>query len=160
VRLTGVVAYLSESRVVCVGWRMAMRGGAVFANLDGWKIGVLLLVGIFILGPERLPKVIGDATRLLRTVRQMARNATDELSRELGTQVSVEDLHPKTFVRKHLLSEEDEASLRRPFDDAVEISRRIAETPVAPRPTAGPPPAPASPSVNGTRTNPANNDAT
>jgi sec-independent protein translocase protein TatB len=134
----------------------------MFANLDGWKIIVLLLVGMFILGPQRLPKVIGDAARLLRTARQMARNATDELSRELGTQVSVEDLHPKTFVRKHLLSEEDEATLRRPFDDAVEVSRGIAETPVAPRTTAAPPPAPASPlsSVTGTRAGPVDNDAT
>ena len=47
----------------------------------------------------------------------MARNATDDLSRELGTEVRLEDLHPKTFIRKHLLSEEDERELRRPFDD-------------------------------------------
>jgi sec-independent protein translocase protein TatB len=137
-------------------------GGEVVFNLDGWKIIVLFLVGMFVLGPQRLPKVIGEAARLLRTARQMARNATDELNRELGTQISVEDLRPKTFVRKHLLSEEDEASLRRPFDDAVEISRRIAETPVAPPPIATPPPAPASPlpPVTGTRAGPVDNDAT
>jgi sec-independent protein translocase protein TatB len=90
----------------------------MFENLNWWEIVVILLVAIFIFGPERLPKVIGDAARWIRKVREMARNATGDLSRELGTDVKLEDLHPKTFVRKHLLSEEDEAYLRRPIEDA------------------------------------------
>jgi sec-independent protein translocase protein TatB len=90
----------------------------VFENLNWWEIAMLALVGLFIFGPERLPKVIGDATRMLRTVRQMARNATTELREELGTDIDLEDLHPKTFVRKHLLSEDEEESIRRPLRDA------------------------------------------
>jgi sec-independent protein translocase protein TatB len=99
----------------------------VFSNLNFWEIGALLLLALFIFGPERLPKVISDGVRLLRTVRDMARNATSDLSRELGTEVRLEDLHPKTFIRKHLLSEEDEAQLRRPFDDAFSEVSQIAK---------------------------------
>jgi sec-independent protein translocase protein TatB len=45
----------------------------------------------------------------------MARSATGDLSRELGTDIQLEDLHPKAFIRKHLLSEEDEDALRKPL---------------------------------------------
>jgi sec-independent protein translocase protein TatB len=86
-------------------------------NLDGWKLLVLALLGIFIFGPDKLPKAISDGVRMLRTVRDMARNATGDLSRELGTDIQLEDLHPKTLIRKHLLSEEDEQALRKPLED-------------------------------------------
>ena len=91
----------------------------MFENLGWPEILVLVLIGLFVFGPERLPKVIGEAARMLRTVRSMARNATSELREELGTDLDLEDLHPKTFVRKHLLSEEDEENLRRPLRDAM-----------------------------------------
>jgi sec-independent protein translocase protein TatB len=47
----------------------------------------------------------------------MARNATTDLNRELGTDLQLEDLNPKALLRKHLLSEEDEATLRKPLED-------------------------------------------
>jgi sec-independent protein translocase protein TatB len=94
-------------------------------DINGWEFIALALLALFIFGPERLPKVIGDAMRMLRQVRSMARNATSDLSRELGTDISVEDLNPKTFIRKHLLTEEDEAALRRPFDDAASDVRQV-----------------------------------
>jgi sec-independent protein translocase protein TatB len=112
----------------------------VFSNLNGWEVIGLVLLGLFIFGPERLPKVIGDGLRMLRGLRTMARNATQDLSRELGTDVSLEDLHPKTFIRKHLLSDEEQAELRRPFDDLSRDMRQLTSdvndtgrTPPAPR---------------------------
>jgi sec-independent protein translocase protein TatB len=86
-------------------------------NLDGWKLIVLVLLGIFIFGPDKLPKAIADGVKMLRTLRDMARNATGDLSRELGTDIQLEDLNPKTLIRKHLLSEDDERALRKPLDD-------------------------------------------
>ncbi len=92
----------------------------MFENLNWWEIGALLMLALLIFG-ERLPKVIGDGLRMLRGLRAMAQNATSDLSRELGTDIQLEDLHPKAFIRKHLLSEEDEDSIRKPlqnlFDD-------------------------------------------
>ena len=116
----------------------------MFSNLNMWEIIALALIGLFIFGPERLPKVIADGMRMLRGLRAMARNATDDLSRELGTEVRIEDLHPKTFIRKHLLSEEDEANLRRPFDDMTRDVRGIASDvdSTARRPTGELPPTP------------------
>lgn len=86
----------------------------MFENLNWWEIGALLLLALLIFG-ERLPIVIADGLKMLRNLRNMARNATSDLSRELGTDIQLEDLHPKTFIRKHLLSEEDEAALRKPL---------------------------------------------
>ncbi len=83
----------------------------------GWKLLVLILLGVFIFGPDKLPTAIADGVRMLRRLREMARDATGDLSRELGTEITLEDLHPKTFLRKHLLSEEDELRLRAPLDD-------------------------------------------
>jgi sec-independent protein translocase protein TatB len=86
----------------------------MFENLNWWEIGALLMLALLIFG-ERLPKVIGDGLKMLRGLRAMAQNATTDLSRELGTDIQLQDLHPKAFIRKHLLSEEDEAALRKPL---------------------------------------------
>ena len=86
-------------------------------NLNGWHLLVIGLIGMFIFGPDRLPKAIADGVKMLRQLRSMARNATTDLSRELGTEITLEDLNPKTLLRKHLLSEEDEQALRKPLED-------------------------------------------
>jgi sec-independent protein translocase protein TatB len=86
----------------------------VFDNLNWWEIGALLLVALLIFG-DKLPQVITDGLRMLRNLRNMARNATSDLSRELGTDIQLEDLHPKAFIRKHLVSEEDEEAIRKPL---------------------------------------------
>ena len=94
----------------------------MFDNLNVWEFGGLLLVALLIFG-DKLPKVIGDGMRMLRQLRQMAANATGDLSRELGTDISLEDLNPKTLLRKHLLSEEDEAAIRKPLQSLYEDVR-------------------------------------
>ena len=91
----------------------------MFENLNWWEIGALLMLALLIFG-ERLPKVIGDGLRMLRGLRAMAQNATTDLSRELGTDIQLEDLHPKAFIRKHLLSEEDEQAIRKPLQGLFE----------------------------------------
>jgi sec-independent protein translocase protein TatB len=94
----------------------------VFENLNWWEIGALLLLALLIFG-DRLPTVINDGLRMVRNLRSMARNATGDLSRELGTDIQLEDLHPKAFIRKHLLSEEDEQALRKPLQSMYDNLR-------------------------------------
>jgi sec-independent protein translocase protein TatB len=91
----------------------------MFENLNWWEILALLMLALLIFG-ERLPKVIGDGLRMLRGLRAMAQNATSDLSRELGTDIQLQDLHPKAFIRKHLLSEDDEEALRKPLQGLFE----------------------------------------
>jgi sec-independent protein translocase protein TatB len=91
----------------------------MFQNLNWWEIGALLLIALLIFG-DKLPNVINDGLRMLRNLRNMARSATSDLSRELGTDIQLEDLHPKAFIRKHLLSEADEEALRKPLQSTFE----------------------------------------
>jgi len=90
-----------------------------FFGINGWEFLVLLLLAMFIFGPDKLPKAISDGVRMLRNLRDMARNATNDLSRELGTDISLEDLHPKALIRKHILSEEDERAIRQPIENLM-----------------------------------------
>ncbi|MCW3816237.1 preprotein translocase subunit TatB [Micromonospora sp. DR5-3] len=94
----------------------------MFENLNWWEIGALLLLALLIFG-DRLPAVINDGLRMVRNLRNMARNATGDLSRELGTDIQLEDLHPKAFIRKHLLSEEDEQAIRKPLQSMYDNIR-------------------------------------
>ena len=86
----------------------------MFENLNWWEIGALLLVALLIFG-DKLPNVITDGLRMLRNLRTMARSATSDLSRELGTDIQLEDLHPKAFIRKHLMSEDEQEAIRKPL---------------------------------------------
>ncbi|MCW3842078.1 preprotein translocase subunit TatB [Micromonospora yasonensis] len=92
-------------------------------NLNWWEIAALLLLALLIFG-DRLPAVINDGLRMVRNLRAMARNATGDLSRELGTDIQLEDLHPKAFIRKHLLSEEDEQAIRKPLQSMYDNIRQ------------------------------------
>jgi sec-independent protein translocase protein TatB len=96
-------------------------------NIGGMELVVVILVGLFIFGPDKLPKAISDGVRMLRQLREMARNATGDLSRELGTDIQLEDLNPKTFLRKHVLSEDDEAALRKPLQGIYDELRGTAD---------------------------------
>ena len=76
----------------------------------GWpEAAVLLLIGLFVFGPERLPGIAADAGKTLRKVRTYLKGMTDELKSELGPEVAdldLRSLHPREFVRKHLLEDD------------------------------------------------------
>jgi sec-independent protein translocase protein TatB len=82
----------------------------------GWpEAAVLLLLGLFVFGPERLPDIAADAGRTLRKVRTYLKGMSEELRSELGPEVAdldLRSLHPREFVRKHLLEDDlDEVTL-------------------------------------------------
>ena len=73
------------------------------------KILVLLVLAVVIFGPEQLPKLAQQAGRGLRDLRRLADSATKDLREGLGPEFEnfdVTDLHPKNFVRKHLMDDE------------------------------------------------------
>jgi len=75
-------------------------------DLSITKILVLAVLAIVIFGPDQLPKIASQAARTLREFRRIAHGATEELRENLGPEFAdfdVTDLHPKNFVRKHLM---------------------------------------------------------
>lgn len=95
----------------------------------GWsELAVILVLALFVFGPERLPHLAAEAGRLVRTAKAHLRGMTDDLKTELGPELGDLDLaslHPKTFVRT-LMADEHE-------DDLVD---QLAGRPRAARPLA------------------------
>ena len=98
----------------------------------GWgEVGVLLLLALFIVGPERLPGLAADAGRTLRSVRKQVKGLTDDIKTELGPEfadVDLRSLHPRTFVQKHLLEDDDE-----PAPSTYDVMRGAGATAAAAR---------------------------
>jgi len=79
-------------------------------DLSITKLLVLAVIALVIFGPDQLPKMAGQLGRGLRELRQLADKAKTDLQEGLGPEFSdfdIADLHPRTFVRKHLLDEFD-----------------------------------------------------
>jgi sec-independent protein translocase protein TatB len=79
-------------------------------DLSITKLLVLAVIGLVIFGPDQLPKMAAQIGRVLRDLRRMADKARADLHEGLGPEFAdfdVADLHPRTFVRKHLLDSLD-----------------------------------------------------
>jgi sec-independent protein translocase protein TatB len=77
----------------------------MFFDIGGGEFIGLAILGLILVGPERLPKLASDAALLVRRIQQMSQAATKELRENLGPgfeNLQPADLHPKTFLRKQL----------------------------------------------------------
>src|SRR5690242_9035010 len=77
-------------------------------DINAPEFVVLVVIAIVLFGPEKLPEFARKAARVLRYLRDIAGNAQDQLSKELGPEfkdLDIRDLNPKTFVQKHLLDD-------------------------------------------------------
>lgn len=93
----------------------------MFGGLGWPETAVILLLGLFLFGPERLPGMAADAGRMLRRLRAYVKDMTQELRDELGPEVAdldLRSLHPREIVRRNLFEDE-------PF----ELPRRAALAP-------------------------------
>ena len=89
----------------------------MFENLGWGEIAVLLVLALFVFGPERLPTLAAEAGRGLRRVRTYVKGMTEDLKGELGPElgdVDLTSLNPRAFVAKHLLSDDEDDAPRRP----------------------------------------------
>lgn len=85
----------------------------------GWgEILVLIVAGLFILGPERLPSAAAWLGRTLRQVREYATGAREQLRSELGPEFDelrkpledlrgIRDLNPRRAMTRHLFDDTD-----------------------------------------------------
>jgi sec-independent protein translocase protein TatB len=83
----------------------------VFGSLGWPEMLTLLVVALLIFGPDKLPSVVKDAAGMLRTVRNMAKDARSQLKTELGPEFSdfdIDSLNPRSFVRKNLFDDDDD----------------------------------------------------
>jgi sec-independent protein translocase protein TatB len=119
----------------------------VFANIGWGEMLILVIAGLVILGPERLPGAIRWTSNAVRQARDYVSGATSQLREDLGPEF--EDLRqplselqklrgmtPRAALTKHLL-DGDDSFLTGNFDRPADA----AEKPVSPGgPTPVPPP--------------------
>lgn len=95
-------------------------------GLSWTQIGIIVVIGVFLLGPERIPTAVTWVTTTLRKVRGMAVGAQAELRKEIGPEMEelrrqiaelqslkeiqelrdLRDLHPKRIIGRNLLGDE------------------------------------------------------
>jgi sec-independent protein translocase protein TatB len=84
------------------------------------KLLVLAVLALVVFGPHELPKIAAQAGRAVRDLRRIADGAQADLREGLGPEFSdfdLDDLNPRRFVQKHLLSD-----LNRDDPDGTEVS--------------------------------------
>jgi sec-independent protein translocase protein TatB len=129
----------------------------MFANVGWGEMLVLVIAGLVILGPERLPGAIRWTSGALRQARDYISGATSQLREDLGPEF--EDLReplselqklrgmtPRAALTKHLLDGDDSIFTGK-FDEPEKPVTQPTPTPPTPTPppTSGPQPPLATP---------------
>ncbi|MDT4934328.1 MAG: sec-independent protein translocase protein TatB [Pseudonocardiales bacterium] len=95
-------------------------------NVGPMELMVLALVGLVVLGPDRLPGLAKDAARMIRTLRDMATGARTQLREELGPEfadVDLRNLNPRTAISRVILG--DDADKLRDFNPRTAMENMI-----------------------------------
>lgn len=74
-------------------------------GIGGGEFVGLLLLALFLIGPDKLPQFSADSAKFIRKIRDIAQLATKDLRENLGPgyeDLKVTDLHPKKFITKHI----------------------------------------------------------
>ncbi|MCL2316628.1 MAG: twin-arginine translocase TatA/TatE family subunit [Actinomycetia bacterium] len=77
----------------------------MFLDLGGGEVFALIVIAVILLGPERVPDLARKAGRVIRFVRNIATNATEQIKTELGPEyadIRLDDLHPRNLVQQVL----------------------------------------------------------
>jgi len=78
-------------------------------NIGPMELLVLAIVGLVVVGPDKLPQLAKDAARLIRQLRDMATGAREQLRDELGPEfadVDLRNLNPRTAVQRAVFGDE------------------------------------------------------
>src|SRR5919198_1245626 len=70
---------------------------------------VLAAVALIVIGPDKLPDMARDAARMLRTLRDMATGARQQLREELGPEfadIDLRSLNPRTAVQRAVFGDD------------------------------------------------------
>ncbi|MEU2425925.1 sec-independent translocase [Streptomyces sp. NPDC007851] len=99
----------------------------MFNDIGPLELVTIVVLAVLVFGPDKLPKVIQDVMRTIRKIREFSESAKEDIRQELGPEFKnfeFEDLNPKTFVRKHLDS--DELGLKE-IRNGFDLKKEMAE---------------------------------
>ncbi|MGO4999741.1 Sec-independent protein translocase protein TatB [Oceanisphaera sp. W20_SRM_FM3] len=92
-------------------------------DIGFWELVVIGVVGLLVLGPERLPVAIRTVSRLFKTVRDTANAVKTELSQELRMEELHRDLKKAEQLDIKHLSPELKESVDQLRDAAASVTR-------------------------------------
>ncbi|WP_406092873.1 sec-independent translocase [Streptomyces sp. NBC_01013] len=101
----------------------------MFNDIGPLELVALAIIGVLVFGPDKLPKVIQDASRFIRKIREFSESAKEDIRTELGPEFKdfeFEDLNPKTFVRKQLMDGNDDLGLKE-IRESFDLRKEVAE---------------------------------
>ncbi|MFD8817784.1 sec-independent translocase [Streptomyces sp. NPDC059627] len=99
----------------------------MFNDIGPLELVTIVVLAVLVFGPDKLPKVIQDVMRTIRKIREFSESAKEDIRQELGPEFKdfeLEDLNPKTFIRKHLDS--DELGLKE-IRNGFDLKKEMAE---------------------------------
>ena len=90
-------------------------------GISGGELVVLILVGLFVLGPERLPGAAAWLAKAVRQVREYASGAREQLRSELGPEFDelrqplaelrqLRDFNPQSAITKRFFTDLDDVN--------------------------------------------------
>lgn len=115
----------------------------MFTNIGWGEMLVLVVIGLVVLGPERLPGAIRWTSSTLRQARDYVSGATNQLREDLGPEFDdlrqplselnkLRGMTPRAAITKHLLDGDD--SVFGAVERSVEDVRSAVNESVAPPP--------------------------
>ncbi|MGF1722663.1 Sec-independent protein translocase protein TatB [Vibrio kyushuensis] len=106
-------------------------------DIGFWELVLISVVGLVVLGPERLPHAIRSVTKFISSAKSMANSVKDELTHELkiqelqdnlkkAEQMGMEDLSPelKSSVEELKQAAQD---VQRPFASSTSTESLVSE---------------------------------
>ncbi|CDT99368.1 Sec-independent protein translocase protein tatB homolog [Vibrio coralliirubri] len=96
-------------------------------DIGFWELVLISVVGLVVLGPERLPVAIRSISKFIGQAKSMANSVKDELSHELKVQELQENLRKAEKMGMEDLSPDLKASVDELKQAAAEVQRPYAK---------------------------------
>jgi len=132
-------------------------------GINGPEFILLLIIGLLVIGPSRLPEYTQKLANIVKEVRRMASGAREQIKEEVGIDIDDVDwkkydprkYDPRRIIREALLDSDDapphSPSPAQPRTDYPLASPKGAEDVVQPTPVITPPATgPSGPDISGT----------
>lgn len=93
-----------------------------------WELFVVLVVGLIVLGPERLPTAVRSVARWVKSIKQMANNVQAEINEELRVHELHQNLKKAEQQGMENLSPELKRSITELSDAADSVKHSYQQT--------------------------------
>lgn len=97
-------------------------------DIGFWELALISVVGLVVLGPERLPVAIRQISRFIHSAKSMATSVKDELSQELKIKELQDNLRKAEQLNMGDLSPELKASVEELKQAARDVQRPYSES--------------------------------